>query len=197
MGWASAGDIFDQVADALLEADATSNIKTTVLGPLIDALQAGDWDTEDESLERYRHDPVIVALFADRGIYLHPDEPPTPAAEDPLRRAAALVRERANAAPCGPYTLDPTPGYHRQILAADGDPIGSVRDWPGGIGVDTGDAEQTAAHLTLWHPDVARAAADLLDHHADVHGSYECDEANEGAPCSTRAFALALLGEAR
>lgn len=73
MGWASAGAIFDRVADALIAADASGDIKRTCLEPLIGELQDGDWDTEHESLERYRDDPVIVEIFADHGVTLGGD----------------------------------------------------------------------------------------------------------------------------
>lgn len=68
MGWASAGAIFDPVAQALIDLDADEHTKRKVLGPLIDALQDGDWDTEHESLEQFRHDPVIVSLFYQRNV---------------------------------------------------------------------------------------------------------------------------------
>jgi hypothetical protein len=68
MGWASAGDIFDPVAQALIDLNAPDETKRRVLGTLISKLQDGDWDTEDESLGQFRHDPVIVALFYERGV---------------------------------------------------------------------------------------------------------------------------------
>jgi hypothetical protein len=68
MGWASGGDIFDPVARALVDLGADDDTKRRVLGPLIDKLQDNDWDTEDESLYEFSGDPVIVALFAERGI---------------------------------------------------------------------------------------------------------------------------------
>jgi hypothetical protein len=58
MGWASAGEIFDPVAAALIEAGASDDLKRRVLGMLIDKLQDGDWDTEDESLSEFAHDQV-------------------------------------------------------------------------------------------------------------------------------------------
>jgi hypothetical protein len=67
MGWASAGAIFDPVAQALIDLGASDNVKRGVLGPMIDALTDGDWDTCDESADRFADDPVIVALFAERG----------------------------------------------------------------------------------------------------------------------------------
>lgn len=71
MGWASAGpEIFDPVPQGLIDAGASDEIKRRVLGPLIGKLQGEDWDTEDESLEEFRNDPVIVALFAEHGITL-------------------------------------------------------------------------------------------------------------------------------
>ena len=68
MGWASAGDIFDPIAQALVDLNAPEETKRKVLGPLIAKLQEQDWDTESESLEEFRDDPVIIALFRERGI---------------------------------------------------------------------------------------------------------------------------------
>lgn len=74
MVWASGEEIFDKVADGLIAAKASDDIKRSVLGDLIDALEAGDWDTESESLDRYLDDPIIVELFRARGIELWEDE---------------------------------------------------------------------------------------------------------------------------
>jgi hypothetical protein len=68
MGWASGGEIFDRVADGLIAAKASEAVKRRVLTDLIILLQNGDWDTEDESLDRFRNDPVIVEIFRERGI---------------------------------------------------------------------------------------------------------------------------------
>lgn len=70
MGWASAGQIFDPVARALIELGAPDDMKTRVLGDLIGALQDGDWDTEDESLEQFKDDPAIVAAFRDHDVII-------------------------------------------------------------------------------------------------------------------------------
>ena len=67
MGWASAGDIFDSVAQGLIEANASNTLKRRVLGALIDKLTMDDWDTQYESLRLFKDDEMIVALFADRG----------------------------------------------------------------------------------------------------------------------------------
>jgi hypothetical protein len=67
MGWASAGDIFDPVAQALIDLGATEDMKRGVLGPLIEKLQAEDWDTCDESARRFADDEVIADLFAEAG----------------------------------------------------------------------------------------------------------------------------------
>jgi hypothetical protein len=75
MGWASASGIFDTVADALIEANASYNVAFTACSKLIGELQSNDWDTEDESLERYTRMPgsavrsAIVQAFADHGVY--------------------------------------------------------------------------------------------------------------------------------
>ena len=74
MGWSSANEIFDPVASALIELDASDAVLRKVLGRLIDKLQDGDWDTEDESLHEFRHHPAVVAAFADHGVHLPTDE---------------------------------------------------------------------------------------------------------------------------
>jgi hypothetical protein len=74
MGWNSAGEIFDPVAQSLIDLGATPEVKRKVLGDLIGALQDGDWDTEDESLEQFKDDPAIVAAFADHDVHLEPDD---------------------------------------------------------------------------------------------------------------------------
>lgn len=68
MGWASAGEIFDPVAQALIDLGASRDVKRKVLGTLIDKLRDGDWDTCDESLAQFGGDVDIVALFVERGI---------------------------------------------------------------------------------------------------------------------------------
>lgn len=74
MGWASAAEIFDPVAQGLIDAGASEEIKRRVLGPLIGKLLAEDWDTADYSLELFSGDPVIVAAFAEHGISLDGEE---------------------------------------------------------------------------------------------------------------------------
>ena len=58
----------------LIDANASDDVKRSVLGRLCGSLQAEDWDTEDESLSRFRGDPVIVAMFAEHDVHLHCDE---------------------------------------------------------------------------------------------------------------------------
>ena len=75
MGWASAGEIFDDVANGLIEVGASDEIKERVLGKLADSLSGQDWDTQDESLEEFADDPVIVKLFEVRGFRLNTPYP--------------------------------------------------------------------------------------------------------------------------
>lgn len=70
MGWASAGQIFNPVAQALIDAGASDELKTTVLAKLINQLQDGDWDTEHESLDEFKHDPAIVAAFRQNNVVI-------------------------------------------------------------------------------------------------------------------------------
>lgn len=74
MGWASAGEIFDPVAQAMIDLGATAEMTTKVLSTLIAQLQEGDWDTEDESLGEFQDHPAIVEAFRQNGIVLPCDE---------------------------------------------------------------------------------------------------------------------------
>lgn len=69
MGWGSAGyRIFDPVAQALIEADASDDLIRKTLGALIDELQQADWDTELDSLDGFRDEPIIVEIFREKGV---------------------------------------------------------------------------------------------------------------------------------
>ncbi|MEU7381530.1 hypothetical protein AB0A91_16310 [Streptomyces sp. NPDC042207] len=68
MGWGSAYSLFNTVADALIEAQASDKVKERALTKVIRALQEDDWDTELDSLQSYRDDPAIVRAFAANGI---------------------------------------------------------------------------------------------------------------------------------
>lgn len=64
MGWGSAYSLFNTVADALIEAGASDEVKEKALTKVIRSLQEEDWDTELDSLQSYRNDPAIVRAFA-------------------------------------------------------------------------------------------------------------------------------------
>ena len=64
MGWGSAYSLFNTMADALIEAGASDEVKEKALTKVIAALQEDDWDTELDSLQSYRNDPAIVRAFA-------------------------------------------------------------------------------------------------------------------------------------
>lgn len=68
MGWCSAGQYMEVVAEALIEAGASDEIKVAALVPLIDALLDGDWDTAHESLGLFEGDPAVVEAFRRCGI---------------------------------------------------------------------------------------------------------------------------------
>lgn len=68
MGWGSAYSLFNTVADALIEANASDEIKEHALTTVIQRLQEDDWDTELDSLQGYLNDPAIVRAFAANGI---------------------------------------------------------------------------------------------------------------------------------
>lgn len=63
MGWASASEIFDPVAVRMKELRIPDMQRTEVLEVLIREMRILDWDTEDESLARFRDDPAVVEAF--------------------------------------------------------------------------------------------------------------------------------------
>lgn len=73
MGWASAGNIFDPVAQALIDAKLPGEKVRIVLVKLIKQLEEGDWDTQDESLGIFLDNPVVVDAFRECG-HLPPGE---------------------------------------------------------------------------------------------------------------------------
>lgn len=68
MGWGSTYSLFNTVADALIEANASDDTKERALTKVIARLQEDDWDTELDSLQSYLDDPAIVRAFAANGI---------------------------------------------------------------------------------------------------------------------------------
>lgn len=70
MGWNSANEIFDPVARKAQELGLTGEQRTELLSVLIDQLQQGDWDTEDESLDEFKDDEAVVEAFRRNKIYV-------------------------------------------------------------------------------------------------------------------------------
>lgn len=89
--------------------------------------------------------------------------PESPAAV--LRRAAALMRERAGAATPGPWEhpldYDVTHGYRREGSVHVATWIASCDAGDGDISDEQ--AMANADHIASWHPGVALAVADWLD----------------------------------
>lgn len=81
MGWSSGGDVFDPVAETLREMDGIpEQDRTLICVALIKALQGNDWDTEDESLEHFRHTKFVTDAFAEAGVH-----PPGSTMDETLR----------------------------------------------------------------------------------------------------------------
>jgi hypothetical protein len=88
MGWGSGGQVFDTVADALIDAQAqvpfSDELFGLVLGPLFRSLRDADWDTVDESVERFRDFPLVLQVISDGDWGVPADDPADPA-DDPDR----------------------------------------------------------------------------------------------------------------
>lgn len=75
MGWSGGAEIFDSVAiNLVLHGVHRDEVRRQILNDLIDKLTDADWDTCDESLQRFKDDSLIVSLFADHGFFLDDDE---------------------------------------------------------------------------------------------------------------------------
>lgn len=90
-----------------------------------------------------------------------------------LRRAASLMRERAQAATPGVWeTSDSSlthPGAGTNVYSdSEGPVVGDCCGYQGGTGIQDGE------HIASWHPAVALAVADMLAGAAElahIHGS--------------------------
>lgn len=71
MGWGSAGELFNEITNAMIEVGVSEDKLTDVCEKMIKQFQQDDWDTEDESLEAFDHQPAVVEAFRRCGI--HPD----------------------------------------------------------------------------------------------------------------------------
>ena len=100
-----------------------------------------------------------------------------------LRRAAGLMRERAEAATHGPWRRGDIDTFAESGFRID------YTDVEPNVcgGIDPADAE----HIASWHPAVALAVANLLDAQADA-GYWEADPDSRAALAVARAY----LGEA-
>lgn len=78
MGWASAGDIFDPVAEQFVAGVENGGLSEEAahrtLVTLISKLQDGDWDTEYESLMKFSRVPWVVQAFAECGVTLDEED---------------------------------------------------------------------------------------------------------------------------
>lgn len=63
MGWASAGTIFDSVAQGFIDGKVDPEIAKPILVKLIDTLTDMDWDTVNESRDEFIKYPWIEDIF--------------------------------------------------------------------------------------------------------------------------------------
>lgn len=106
-----------------------------------------------------------------------------------LRKAAALMRERAEAATPGPWEHDPVVAYLYVEQQA-----GAYAD----VAVDTDGRREDSVHIASWHPAVALAVADWLDSLgtlAETLGVQEMSMASQGNYAHALTVATAYLGE--
>ena len=112
-----------------------------------------------------------------------------------LRRAASLMRERAEAATQGPWLLDSIENGEHGLFLPDGRGPEHERLGCGGSQIAGWMTDFNATHIASWDPAVALAVATWLDSHADIHALRTCDE-RLIVPCPALAVARAYLGGA-
>lgn len=75
MGWSGANPIFDAVARETAQFTHLGRpARTHILATLIEALQAQDWDTEEESLRAFEDDEAVVDAFRQREVIIACDD---------------------------------------------------------------------------------------------------------------------------
>lgn len=113
-----------------------------------------------------------------------------------LRRAADQMRERAEKATQGRWETSSKalthPGDGTNVYSdLEGPVVADCCGYQGGAGIEDGE------HIASWHPAVALAVADWLDHDAEAWEQYE--KQGQGLPFARRerslAVARAYLGE--
>lgn len=95
-----------------------------------------------------------------------------------LREAAALMRERAEAATPGPWERS----WDNQMIAGYGSPCDGEQL------ADFFDSESNAVHAASWHPAVALAVADWLEQTAISWHLYENHAIRNTAIVTARAY---------
>lgn len=69
MGWGSAGTLFNEITNAMIESGISGDKLTDVCEKMINEFQEMGWDTEDESLEAFTHQPAVVEAFRRCGVH--------------------------------------------------------------------------------------------------------------------------------
>lgn len=66
MGWSSASRIMSDIIAAVAPHVADKDVRKSIYAPIIDSLENGDWDTQDECLgEDDAYDEILKAKHPD------------------------------------------------------------------------------------------------------------------------------------
>lgn len=106
MGWNSANEIFDPVAHAVIDSYIDRDSSINILTTLIRGLQAGDWDTEDESLEEFKAWPVAVEAFKRCGVPYRDDYDEEWTADTADYRLSVEIKRLDSSLPLPTYASD-------------------------------------------------------------------------------------------
>jgi len=61
MGWCSGTELFDAVAESIINSPLTRKEKVKILVTLIEAMEDQDWDCQQDS--RYWNEPLVAAAM--------------------------------------------------------------------------------------------------------------------------------------
>ena len=111
-----------------------------------------------------------------------------------LRRAASLMRERAEAATPSPWHTTTEglthPGWGTEVRSETATVVGDCCGYQGGANLADGE------HIASWHPAVALAVADLLDAQATfMEDGGDFSDIEGGGDANALTIARAYLGE--
>lgn len=177
MGWASASGIFDTIAQALIDSGADDTTKTSALATVIKTFRDEGWDTADESLDQFRHDPAIVEAFRRNGVVITCD-----AYDDERHLGCELETGHDGYHRCWngqTWTLDDKPPVHVDVLQLAKADVPDVLQWQIHCPRCAAPEIEGGRRGDVVHPDDDVAVSPLGTRGGHVSADMECGAGHE------------------